>query len=822
MTGCAEPGSCPPTCPCLREVVSRRRRLTLPEETYPVDEWSLVEAAFSPHYLPQTETLFCLANGYLGIRATPEEGVPAFEAATFLNGFYETWPIPYGEEAFGLPRTGQSMVPVPDGTVLRLYVDDEPFQLHRTRILAFERRLDFRAGVLLRRVRFETGAGKEFEVRSTRLVSLDDRHLAGIFYEVEVCRGEADVTLSSELLTPAARAASLEARQRPPWPDPRRGRRLGPDVLRATAQRARNLRLLLEFETRSSGLPLSCAMDHRIECDARTEVEEAEVEEDRGRVVVHAALRRGQSLRVDKLLSYHHEAGADPGELRFRTHRTLDRALREGPESLLEAQRRHVVDFFDAADVRIEGEPEAQQAVRFALFHILQATARTEGFGVPAKGLSGSGYDGHYFWDAEMYVVPFLTYTLPRVARSILRRRYEGLDLARERAREVGQRGALFPWRTIDGREASANFATSTAQYHIDADVVYALARHTALTDDLALLTRELPEIAVETARLWEDLGFYSDRRGGRFCINGVTGPDEYNTIVDNNAYTNLMARENLLTAVRLVELLAEHAPAAYRQLRRATHLQEGEPERWRRAAEAMYIPYDEKTGIHLQDDGFLEREPWDFDATPPEHYPLLLHYHPLVIYRHQVIKQADLVMATFLLGDRFTEDEKRRIFDTYDPLTTGDSSLSSCIQSIMACELGYDERAYRYFADAAVMDLGDIGGNVRDGLHIASLAGTWMALVYGFAGLRDRDGRLRFRPALPSGWRGLRFRLRAHGEQLEVELAEGVVRYRLLTGGQLEIEHDGEVLSLTPGRPAERPLPPRPRPATQPLPSRV
>ncbi len=822
MSGGGDTRGCPPTCPRLRELVSRRRRLTLPEETYPVDDGSLVETAFSPQYLPQTETLFCVSNGYLGIRATPEEGIPAFEAATFLNGYYETWPIPHGEEAFGLPRTGQTMVPVPDGTVLRLYVDDEPFQLPRARILAFERRLDFRAGVLLRRVRFETGAGKEIELRSTRLVSLEDRHLAAIFYEVEVLGGEADVTVSSELLTPAARAATLEARDRLPWPDPRRGRRLGPDVLVATAQRARGMRLLLEFETRSSGLPLSCAMDHRIDCDAGTEVEEAEVEEDRGRVVVHTALRAGQTLRLEKFLSYHHEAGADPGELRFRTHRTLDRALREGAASILEAQRRHVRGFFDAADVRIEGEPEAQQAVRFALFHILQAAARTEGFGLPAKGLSGSGYDGHYFWDSEMYVVPFLSYAMPRVARSLLAKRYEQLDLAREHAREVGQRGALFPWRTIDGREASANFATSTAQYHIDADVVYALARHTALTDDLGLLTRELPEIAVETARLFEDLGFHSERKGGRFCINAVTGPDEYNTIVDNNAYTNLMARENLLTAVRLVELLAERAPEAHRRLRRATHLDEAELERWRRAAEAIYVPYDQKAGVHLQDDGFLEREPWDFDATPPEHYPLLLHYHPLVIYRHQVIKQADLVMATFLLGDRFTEEEKRRIFDTYDPLTTGDSSLSSCIQSIMACELGYDERAYRYFADAAVMDLGDIGGNLRDGLHIASLAGTWMALVYGFAGLRDRDGRLRFRPALPAGWRSFRFRLRAHGEQLEVEVGTDRVRYRLLTGGRLEIEHDGEALELAAGRPAERPLPPRPRPPRQPPPGRV
>lgn len=543
---------------------------------------------------------------------------------------------------------------------------------------------------------------------------------------------------------------------------------------------------------------MACAMDHALDADCSVETEEAECIEDRGRVVFLAEAGAGEGLRIAKFLAYHHSDSADAGELRFRANRTLDRAVRDGFETVLAGHRERVDAFWRASDVEVEGDADVQQAVRFNLFQLLQASARVEGFGIPAKGLSGLGYEGHYFWDTEIYVLPFLVYTAPHVAGSLLQQRYRQLDLARRRAREVGNRGALYPWRTINGEEASAYYAAGTAQYHINADIVFAADRYVTLSGDIEFLGRGFAEMAVETARLWADLGFYSERREGRFCINAVTGPDEYNTVVNNNAYTNLMARENLLTAVRTVELLREGAPDAYSRLIEATDLDPAELEEWKRAAAAMYLPYDDGVGVHLQDDGFLDRETWDLATIPPERFPLLLHYHPLVIYRHQVIKQADLVLAAFLLNDHFSAAEKRRIFDYYDPLTTGDSSLSACIQSIMASELGYDEQAYYYFADAVAMDLGDIGGNVKDGLHVAALAGTWMTLVYGFAGLRERDGGLYFRPRLPAGWGRLRFRLRIQQQTLEVDIRERFVDYRLVEGNFLEIHHDGELLRVT------------------------
>ena len=460
------------------------------------------------------------------------------------------------------------------------------------------------------------------------------------------------------------------------------------------------------------------------------------------------------------------------------------------------------------SDVQLDGAPDLQQAVRLNLFQLLQATARGEGFGVPAKGLTGRGYEGHYFWDTEIYVVPFLTHTSPRWAKQVLDFRCGMLCAARTRAREVGHRGALFPWRTISGEEASAWYAAGTAQYHINADIAYAIHQYNWVTGDLGSMLDQGAEVLVETARLWMDLGFFSERRDGRFCINAVTGPDEYTTVVDNNAYTNLMAKENLEVAVRVVEWLQGRDPEAYAELVRATGLTESEVDEWRRAAELMYVPRHEELGIVLQDERFLERKRWDFEGTPAESYPLLLHHHPLELYRHQVIKQTDVVLATYLVGHHFSEDEKRCTFDYYDPLTTGDSTLSACVQSVIASEVGYPTAALEYFLAACTVDLVDAHGNTADGIHIASCGGTWLALVAGFGGLRDFDGHVRFHPRLPEEWERLRFRVQVRGQLIEVDMSREETAYRLLDGRGLRIEHFGEELRLAPGEEIRRPKP--------------
>ncbi len=774
-----------------------RKRLAPPPHVYPQDPWRIVEKRFYPRLLGQTESCMALSNGYLGVRATPEEGRPTVESGSFINGFYESWPIVYGEKAFGYAKTGQTLVEVADVTLVKLYVDDEPFHLPTAELLEYERALDMREGTLDRTILWETPARKQVEIRSRRLVSLEHRHVVAIDYRVTVRNAAAPIAIASEVVYRNPRREESA--------DPRQTRAFADRILEPRLSEAAEQRILLGHTARNSRMSVVCAVDHVFETECPYQVDVSHGE-DEGQVVYTVDAREGASIHLTKLAAYHTSRSRPIEELQRRADRTLDRTVRRGFSDLVQAQRRRLDAFWSRADVEIGHDVGIQQAIRFNLFQLHQASARAEGAGVPAKALTGHGYEGHYFWDTEIYVLPFLIYTSPGIAENLLRFRCGFLDAARKRAREVNHRGALFPWRTINGEEASAYYAAGTAQYHIDADIAYAIRKYVQVTGDEAFLEDVGAEVLVETARLWEDLGFFSDRKGGRFCIQGVTGPDEYNTVVDNNAFTNLMARENLRYAVEVAEKLRDKKPERFAELVHRTDLDEAEIASWKRAAERMYVPYDEELGIHPQDDQFLEREPWDFEGTPAEKYPLLLHHHPLVIYRHQVIKQADIVLAMLLLGNNFPPEQKKRNFDYYDPITTGDSSLSVCIQGILAEELGYQAKAREYMRYSLMMDLEDIHGNVVDGLHIASMGGTWMAVVYGIAGMRDHDGRLSFSPreTYERGQR-LGFALAVRGSSLRVVLDDTEITYTLESGPEISFTHVDEEIHLTPGEPTAK-----------------
>jgi alpha,alpha-trehalose phosphorylase len=782
-----------------------RPRCVPPHDIFPADPWVFeairFDAKLVDQLVGQAETIFALSNGYLGMRGTFEEGTPVKEPGVFLNGFYEHRPISYGEHAYGFPRLGQSMLNCPDGTALKLFVDDEPFVLTNAEILSFRRVLNLRDGTLKRDVRWATPSGKHIRLRTMRLVSFNHRHLAAIEYELTAEDADTEMVISSELAN------------RQPLPvvsgDPRLAEGFVGRVLHPAGNRRDGLRAILSYRTKSSGLVLGCGMDHNVEGGCAFTAEST-CHDDLAAVVFKAVVERGKSIRIHKYLAYHYSDDPDAEQIRSQTGWTLSRAIEHGFARILDQQRRDLSRFWSRADVTVESNnPRTQQVIRWNLFQLLQASERAEGHGIGARGLTGQTYEGHYFWDTEIYVLPFLIYSQPRAARGLLKHRYDMLDKARARAKELGFRGATFPWRTINGEEASAYYAAGTAQYHINADIAYALRKYVEVSGDDDFLRQYGAEILVETARFWCDLGFFSERKDGRFCINGVTGPDEYSALVNNNYFTNLMARENLRYATRTVRTMERRYPESFEELVRRTCLASSEPAAWEDAAERMYLPYDERLGVHPQDDDFLNGEKWDFVGTPEDHYPLLLHYHPLNLYRSQVIKQADTVLAMFLLSDQFTSESRKRNFDYYDPLTTHDSSLSVCVQSIVANEIGYRRRAMRYFNFAAVMDLSDVGGNMMHGAHIASIGGTWLALVYGFVGMRDHGGQISFRPRLPDEWSRLALPLMIKGRRLRVDIDHATTTYSLLEGDQLTIYHDGEEVTVSTAAPTvSRPNP--------------
>lgn len=751
-------------------------------DRFPVDPWRLVETDYNLDDTGVTETLFAIGNGYLGMRGNHPEGRHAHEHGTFINGFHETFPIRHAEQAYGFAEVGQTIINAPDAQVMRVYVDDEPLSLDVADVREYERALDMRDGVLRRHVRWTTPSGKEVLIEFERMVSFEEKHLAVMSIEVTVLNADAPVTISCQMVNRQDGEDVYGGRPAVPGRagfDPRKADRIHERVLQPQEFWQDKLRSALSYRVTDSGMTLAVVADHLIETEnaytARTLIEP-----DIAKNVFRVQAKAGIPVRITKLVSYHTSRGVPARELVDRCRRALDRALFEGVASLYAQQREWLDGFWARSDVRIGGHDDLQQATRWCLFQLAQAAARADGLGVPAKGMTGSGYSGHYFWDTEIYVLPFLAYTTPLWARNALRMRYLMLPAARRRAFQLNEHGALFPWRTINGEEASAYYAAGTAQYHINADVSFALAKYIRATGDTEFLHREGVDIAVETARLWATLGFWRTVEGAgeeSFHIHGVTGPDEYTTVVNDNLFTNVMARFNLRFAARTVREMAEYDGEVYRKMVDRLGLDEGEAEGWERAAEAMHIPFSSALGIHPQDHVFLEREIWDLENTPADSRPLLLHFHPLVIYRYQVLKQADVVLALFLQGNHFSDEDKLADFEYYDPLTTGDSTLSAVVQAILAAEVGYQDLALEYFRESIFVDLADLHHNASDGVHVASAGGVWTALVSGFGGMRDHFGELSFDPRLPADWPELSFVLHWHGTRLQVGITRNELR---------------------------------------------
>jgi alpha,alpha-trehalose phosphorylase len=768
---------------------------------FPAEPWTMRESMLDLGVLAQSESVFALSNGHIGLRANLDEGEPHGLPGTYLNSFYEIRPLPYAEAGYGYPEAGQTLVNVTNGKIIRLLVDDEPFDVRYGELRKHERVLDFRAGVLRREVEWLSPAGQAMRLSTVRLVSFVHRSVAAMQYEVEPLDSDARFVVQSELVANEPLPAAVGG-------DPRAGADPGSVLRSEEFGSAGTTRVGLVHRTEESGLRMAACMDHVVDGPEGTETR-AESREDLGRVMVVTELEPGQRLRVVKFLAYGWSSQRSEPSVRDQVEAAVASARRTGWEGLVAGQREYLDDFWDRADVEIEGDPELQQAVRFALFHMLQAGARAEQRAISAKGLTGSGYDGHTFWDTEAYVLGPLTYTAPEAARDALEWRHATLDLARERAKVLGLEGAAFPWRTIRGQECSGYWPAGTAAFHINAAVADAVLRYQRATDDETFDHGVGVELLVETARLWHSLGHHDAH--GNFRIDGVTGPNEYNAIADNNVYTNLMAQQNLSAAAEAVE---RHPDRAHE-----LGVDSKEAAAWRDAADAMLIPYDEALGVHPQAEEFTDHAVWDFAGTPAENYPLFLHYSYFDLYRKQVVKQADLVLALLIRGDAFSPEEKARNFEYYEALTVRDSSLSAAIQAVVAAEVGHLELAYDYFAEAALLDLGDIHHNTRDGLHLASLAGAWIAAVLGFGGMRDHGGSLSFEPRLPGELSRLAFRLSFRGRRLKVEVDRGQARYVMLEGAPLEIAHEGEAVTLTQDEPVTRPvsIPPPREPPQQP-----
>lgn len=758
---------------------------------YSLHPWSIVESQFQPAFAQRSETIFAVGNGYIGMRANYEEGFDSAAGAsmkgTYLNAFYDSTPIVYGENAYGYARNRQTMLNVTSSQIIELTVDGERFIPGKSKITAFERTLDMWRGVMKRDLIWETSHGKKVRIHSERLVSLSRKHLAAFSYEVHLLSGEADVSIVSAL--------DGEVFNRLNENDQRVGAFFDGQVLTLEERSPAGERAYLRQRTKTTRFVLICAMDNHLRSEAAVTRSAARPGQ-RVEARYSARLTGGQSLTLEKHVAYYTSKDYTEGTLVDLAMREVAEARERGFAAHRMEQEAYLADFWSRADVQVHGDEFLQQGIRFNVFHLLQSVGKDGRTNIAAKGVTGEGYEGHYFWDTETYIFPVFLYSHPEICKALLEHRYWILPRARERAKTLAHKGALYAWRTIDGDETSAYYAAGTAQYHINADIIHALKMYYEATGDKDFLIQKGAEMLFETSRFWVDLGAFIAKKG--FCINGVTGPDEYTTVVNNNFYTNVMVKDHLEFAVEIAEMM--QAEGTWASLAKKLALEQSEVELWRKAAAAMYTKYDEELGIYAQDDSFLEKAPWDFAGTLKDQYPLLHHFHPLNIYRHQVLKQADVVLALLLLGHHFSLAEKKRNFDFYEKLSTHDSSLSVSVHGILAAELGYIDKAYFYFMQTARMDLDDLHGNVRDGVHCAAMAGSWLGLVQGFGGMRVADGVLTFAPVVPPQWQGFAFSVTFRNRLIKITIDRSEATYLLAEGEPIEIRHRGRVLSLTAG----------------------
>ena len=748
--------------------------------TYPIEEWVITEEKFLKEWNYRNETTFALSNGYIGTRGTFDEGYPFTVdeglEGNFINGFYESEHIMYGEWNFGFPEKSQSLLNLPNLKKTKIVIDGDVFDLNQGEIINYNRKLLMKDGVVVRNVTWKSPNGKKVVAEFRRLVSLEKKNIMAIQIKLTPVNFSGKVELTTYL------EAGVENHTRKTNPlidyGPY-GKHLAVKELKAEGDY-----LLHKGKVIHSGLSMACGS--LTKCEGV--IKNSEVLEEGASLTYELSVDEGKTYVFEKMIAYTCDFDIAEDKMIDFIKDELKKAMDLGYYEMEKLQKKHMDEFWSKADIKVEGDEALQQGIRFNLFHIMQSAGRDGRTGMGAKGLSGEGYEGHYFWDTEMYVLPVLIYTEPEVAKKLLDYRYGTLDQARERARILGHmKGALYPWRTINGAEASTYYPLGTAQYHINADIAYALSLYLQVSGDVEYLKEKGAEILIETARVWADVGSFAECKDGRYCICDVTGPDEYNVLVDNNFYTNLMARENLRDAVGAVSYLNENAPEVLSRLEEKIDFSIEEIEMWNQIIEKMYFPYDEKRQIYPMDDGFMMRKPWDESKIPPEKRAWLYeNYHPLFIMRHRMSKQADAILGMYLHSNLFTEEEIRRNYDFYQEVTLHHSSLSTCIFGIVACDIGYLDEAYKYFSQSARMDLDDYHNNFYAGIHAANMAGTWQAIVNGFAGVRCQDSKLRFKPVIPKEWEEYRFRIKRKGTLLEVTVSKQEARFKIIEGDRI------------------------------------
>lgn len=691
------------------------------------------------------ETVFHNANGYIGVRNCFEEGYRdgySSVRGTYINGFYDFAHMEQAEKLYGLIEEKQTILNVADTQTIRLSLGEEEFSAFEGSVEESSDTLDMENGYTKRHMIWVSPKGKKIELSIIRMTSFTRLPLFLMKYSIK------PLNFSGTVCFESVHSGEVENYYNPD--DPRvAGERA--QYLYPKTQEQYDDMTYLESKTGKSNLRVGTGVSHSL---SQTGTMEYSKQGHRFITRISTQAQQGKEITLYKYTVF--SDSIRDNDCKETVLRRMKEYRELGPECLYREQKEYLTQYWKQASLEIAGDEALNLAVRYNMYQLLQSVGKDCHCNIAAKGLSGEGYEGHYFWDTEMYIQPYFLLTNPQIVRNLISYRYAALNEARENARLLGHRkGALYPWRTIMGKECSGYYPSGSAAYHINGDIAYSVIAYYLATKDLQFIAEKGMEILVETARLWMDAGNWHQ---GKFHIHEVTGPDEYTCMVNDNYFTNVLAKYHLHWVVKFAQMLPKHQLAEKEEL-----------EEFEKASQEMYLPYDETLGINPQDDSFLGKKVWNLEETPKENFPLLLHYHPLYLYRHQVCKQADTVLAHYILEDMQSMETMRNSYLYYEKITTHDSSLSTAIFSIMASKLGMEQKAYAYFGDSAKLDLFNTHHNTRDGIHTANMGGNYMAIVYGFGGVRVKEKGLFLAPALPKQWDSYSFSIAYENSRIQV-----------------------------------------------------
>ena len=761
------------------------------ERIFETDPWNIIEKEFRPEKNKIAESVFSLANEYMGIRGMFEEG---FDGDTlegsYISGIFHKERYEYVWKRKGFPLHGNYMSNTTNWIKADIYIGKQRFSMAESEFAAYQRRLDLKTGMLSRDLVFRTKAGQETRICWQRFLSYADKHMGAVRLKIAPLNHCERITVVFSL--DASKGNQLFGHHSGP-----------PQVLDKRWDDDNNYLLVKISSTGQFYM-------HRMAVDTHgLENEEVKLPEDERQIARSISFipRQEHEYCIDKIVSVwtSRDAGypygvipkdSDSREIEPETEEAiinflLDKSrenigsyMVDGYDRLREKHEEILASAWAAVDIEISGDPLSQQGIRYCIFQLMNTYRGYDGFAnIGAKGLTGEHYMGRYFWDTESYCMPCYLFLNPAAARNLIEYRYNTLDNAREIARAFDYKGAMYPWQTIDGTEDCIYWEYAYFEIHINAIIPYAIQLYTHITGDKEFLFTKGIEVLIETARFWADRASWIPQRNG-YGILRVTGPDEYQQLINNNYYTNYMAKEALEYAINAIALMQKEAPGQLEKIIDKTAFDNYEITKWKDVSDKMMLPYDDEYGVFVQDDMFLSLEPKSREELDRERdIPAEEKWTIDKFLKYDLIKQPDVLLTMFLFGNRFSAEQKKRNFKFYEQRTVHGSSLSPSIHSILASEVGRFNMAYEYYLWASRLDLDNYNTNADQGLHISAMSGTWLNVVHGFGGMEINGEPLAFNPVIPDEWDSYSFRINYRNSVIRVSVDKRSASFEIVSG---------------------------------------